>query len=104
MAKCMQVIDAYIKLLKAQEGLKKWPWGTIYLEPACLVAIMKQDVEKDETIEANYPNRGTSQCPGLVQRVLAYLKHDMVAIFLNDLLIFHYQFFYAWQNVYCLIW
>ena len=53
---------------------------------------MKQDVEKDETIEANYPNRGTSQHFGLVQRVLAYLKHDMVAIFLNDLLVFHYQF------------
>lgn len=54
---------------------------------------MKRDGEKDETIEANYPNRGTSQRPGLVQRVLAYLKHDMVAIFLNDLLVFHYQFF-----------
>jgi len=51
---------------------------------------MKRNEEKDETIEANYPNRGTSQHPGLVQRVLAYLKHDMVAIFLNDLLIFHY--------------
>ena len=89
----MQVIDAYIKLLKAQEGLKKRPGGTVYLETACLVAIMKRDGEKDETIEANYPNRGTSQRPGLVQRVLAYFKHDMVAIFLNDLLLFHYQFF-----------
>ena len=83
----------YIKLLKAQEGLKKRPGGTVYPETTCLVAIMKRDGEKDETIEANYPNRGTSQCPGLVQRVLAYLKHDMVAIFLNDLLVFHYQFF-----------
>ena len=81
MAKCMQVIDAYIKLLKAQEGLKKRPGGTVYLETACLVAIMKRDGEKDETIEANYPNRGTSQRPGLVQRVLAYLKHDVVVIF-----------------------
>ena len=54
---------------------------------------MKRDGEKDETIEANYPNRGTLQRPGLVQRVLAYLKHDVVAIFLNDLLAFHYQFF-----------
>jgi len=60
MAKCMQVIDAYITLLKAQEGLKKRPGGTIYLETTCLVAIMKQNGEKDETIEANYPNRGTS--------------------------------------------
>ena len=93
MAKCMQVIDAYIKLLKAQEGLKKRPGGTVYLETACLVAIMKWDGEKDETIEANYPNSGTLQRPGLVQRVLVYLKHDMVAIFLNDLLVFHYQFF-----------
>jgi len=42
---------------------------------------MKRDGEKDETIEANYPNRGTSQRPGLVQRVLAYLKHDVVVIF-----------------------
>ena len=82
------VIDVYIKLLKAQEGLKKRPGET-----ASLVAIMKRDGKKDEPIEANYPNRGTSQRPGLVQRVLAYLKHDMVAIFLNDLLIFHYQFF-----------
>ena len=89
----MQVIDAYIKVLKALEGLKKKPWGTIYLETACLVAIMKWDGEKDETIEANYPNSGTLQRPGLVQRVLVYLKHDMVAIFLNDLLVFHYQFF-----------
>ena len=54
---------------------------------------MKWDGEKDETIEANYHNCGTSQRPGLVQRVLAYLKHDMVVIFLNDLLVFHYQFF-----------
>ena len=77
----MQVINAYIKLLNAQEGLKKRPGGTVYLENACLVTIMKRDGEKDETIEANYPNRGTSQRPGLVQRVLAYLKHDMVAIF-----------------------
>ena len=92
MVKCMQIIDAYIKVLKALEGLKKRPGGTIYLETACLVAIMKWDGEKDETIEANYPNHGTSQCPGLVQRVLAYLKHDMVAISLNDLLVFHYQF------------
>ena len=81
MAKCMQVIDAYIKLLKAQEGLKKRPGGIVYLETACLVAIIKRDGEKDETIEANYPNRGTSQRPGLVQRVLAYLKHDMEVIF-----------------------
>ena len=81
MAKCMQVIDAYIKVLKALEGLKKKPWGTIYLETACLVAIMKQDGEKDKTIKAKYHNRGTSQRPGLVQRVLAYLKHNMVAIF-----------------------
>jgi len=93
MAKCMHVIDAYIKVLKALEGLKKRPGGTVYLETACLVTIMKRDEEKDETIETNYPNRGTSQRPGLVQRVLAYLKHDMVAIFLNDLLVFHYQFF-----------
>ena len=42
---------------------------------------MKRDGEKDETIEANYPNHGISQRPGLVQRVLAYLKHDMVAFF-----------------------
>ena len=89
----MQVIDAYIDLLKAQEGLKKRPGRTIYLETACLAAIMERDGEKDKTIEANYPNCGTSQRPGLVQRVLAYLKHDMVAIFLNDLLVFHYQFF-----------
>ena len=89
----MQVIDAYIKLLKAQEGLKKRLGGTVYLETAWLVTIMKRDGENDETIEANYPNRGTSQRPGLVQRVLAYLKHDMVAIFLNNLLVFHYQFF-----------
>ena len=60
MAKCMQVIDAYIKVLKALEGLKKRPGGTIYLETTCLVAIMKWDGEKDETIEANYPNRATS--------------------------------------------
>ena len=91
LAQCMQIIDAYIKLLKVHESLIKRPGGTVYLETACLVAIMKRDGEKDETIEANYPNRGTSQCPGLVQRVLAYLKHDMVAIF------------YAGQNVYCLI-
>ena len=37
------VIDAYIKLLKAQEGLKKRPGGTVYLETACLVAIIKWD-------------------------------------------------------------
>ena len=87
------IIDAYIKLLKAQEGLKKRPGGTVYLESACITAIMKRNWEKDETIESNYPNYGTSQRPSLVQRVLAYLKHDMVAIFLNHLLVFHYQFF-----------
>ena len=42
---------------------------------------MKWDGEKDETIEANYPNRGTSQHPGLGQRMLAYLDQGMVAIF-----------------------
>ncbi|CAD6223963.1 unnamed protein product [Miscanthus lutarioriparius] len=83
MAKYMHVIDAYIKMLKAQEGLKKRPRGTVYLETACLVAIMKRNKEKDETIEANYPNRGTSQRPGLVQRVLGYLKNDMVFIPIN---------------------
>ena len=62
----MQVIDAYIKLLKVQEGLKKSPGGTVYLETTCLVAIMKRDGEKDKTIEANYPNRGTSQRSSLV--------------------------------------
>ena len=54
---------------------------------------MKRDGEKDKTIEANYPNCGTSQRPDLVQRVLAYLKQDIVANFLNDLLVFHYQIF-----------
>ena len=98
----MQVIDAYIKLLKAQEGLKKRPVGTVYLENACLVAIMKWDGEKDETIEANYPNRGTSQRPGLVQRVLAYLKHDMVASFKRSIDL-SLSIFYVRQNVYCLI-
>ena len=44
------VIDAYIKLLKAQEDLKKRLGGTVYLETVCLVAIMKRDGEKDETI------------------------------------------------------
>ncbi|XP_066374655.1 putative ubiquitin-like-specific protease 1B [Miscanthus floridulus] len=44
---------------------------------------MKRDGEKDETIEANYPNRDTSQRSGLVQRVLAYLKHDMVFLSIN---------------------
>ncbi|XP_066399297.1 ubiquitin-like-specific protease 1A [Miscanthus floridulus] len=78
-----EVIDAYITLLKAQEGLKKRLGGAVYLETACLVAIMKLDGEKDETIEANYLNRGTSQRPGLVQRVLAYLKHDMVFLPIN---------------------
>ena len=76
--------------------MKKRLGGTVYLETACLVAIMKWDGEKDETIEANYLNRDTSHHPGLVQRVLAYLKHDMVAIFLND----YWSFiiiFYAWH-------
>ena len=86
----MQIIDAYIKLLKAHEGLIKRPGGTFYLESACITATMKRDGEKDETIEANYPNRGTSQRPSLVQRVLAYLDHDMVAIFLNDVLFLDY--------------
>jgi len=48
------------------------------------------DGENDETIEANYPNRGTSQRPRLGRRVLAYLDHDMVAIFLNDVLFLDY--------------
>jgi hypothetical protein len=75
----MQIIDAYIK--KAQQGLIKRPEGTIYLESACITTLIKRDGEKDETIEANYPNRGTSQLPGLGRRVLAYLDHDKVAIF-----------------------
>ena len=35
---------------------------------------MKWDGEKDETIEANYPNRGTYRRPSLGRRVLAYLE------------------------------
>ena len=65
------------------------------MKTVCLAAIMKRNGEKDETIESNYPNYGTSQRPSLVQRVLAYLNHDMVIIFLNDLLVFYYQFFMA---------
>ena len=61
--------------------MRKRLGGTVYLESACITAFMKWDGEKDETIEANYPNRATSQCASLVQRVLAYFKHDMVAIF-----------------------
>ena len=53
---------------------------------------MKRDGEKNEIIEANYPNRGTSQHPGLCWKVLAYLDHDMVAIFLNDILFFIIKF------------
>jgi hypothetical protein len=87
----MQVIDAYITLLKAQEGLKKRQGGTVYLETACLTAVMKWDGEKKESIVDHYPKRGTSQRPGLVQRVLTYLDHDMVSIILNHLLVFHYQ-------------
>jgi hypothetical protein len=54
----MQIIDAYIKI--AQDGLIKRPGGTLYLESVCITALIKRDGEKDETIEVNYPNRGTS--------------------------------------------
>ena len=37
----MQVIDAYVNLMKAQDGLKKRQGGTVYLETACLTACMK---------------------------------------------------------------
>ena len=36
----MQIIDAYIKLLKAQEGLIKRPGGMVYLESVCITALI----------------------------------------------------------------
>jgi hypothetical protein len=64
----MQIIDAYIKLLKVHESLIKRSRGTIYPESAYITATMKWDGEKDETMEADYRNCGTSQC--LVYRMV----------------------------------
>jgi hypothetical protein len=71
----MQVIDAYVNLLKAQDGLKNRQGGTVYLETAC----MKRVGENNETMDDIYPKRGHR--PALVQRVQTYLEHDMVVIF-----------------------
>ena len=55
------------------------PGGKVYFVPAVLTGVMKWDGEKKETFEADYC--GTDQRPVLTNRVLSYLKHDMVTIF-----------------------
>jgi len=78
MPQCLQAIDAYVNLLKAEDGLKKRQGGTVYLETACLTACMKRVGENNETMDDIYPKRGHR--PALVQRVQTYLDHDMVLI------------------------
>jgi hypothetical protein len=60
----MQIIDAYIKLLKVHESLIKRPGGTIYLESACITATMKRDGEKMRPLKPITVALRSVQCTG----------------------------------------
>lgn len=75
MYSCMQVIDAYINLLKAQEGLKTRTGGTVFLEQATITAFIKVQGQDNTSIEANCSN---SKLHWVTRRALDYLDYDMV--------------------------
>lgn len=82
----LQVINAYIHLLRTQDNMINRPGGTCYLENTSMTVLMKGDGEEKrnmEDMEDHYPSRGHSQVPRLAERVLSYMQHDMVTTIFN---------------------
>ncbi|WVZ83862.1 hypothetical protein U9M48_030958 [Paspalum notatum var. saurae] len=71
-----EVINSYLTLLMAQEHLKQRPGGTVLIEPTFTAEMFKLDAQTVDDNEKHVK-------PGVEQRVLSYISHDMVFIPIN---------------------
>jgi hypothetical protein len=74
----MQVINAYIHLLRTQGNMLSRKGGRCYLENTSLSQLIKADGEENHCMEKRYPPNDATGVPRMTNRLLAYLDHDMV--------------------------
>ncbi|KAL6905328.1 hypothetical protein ACP4OV_002929 [Aristida adscensionis] len=74
----VQVIDAYIALIRVQEHLKHKTGGSAYLETACISQVLKRDGSKKVKMVNMYPRRDEREIQFLKKRICNYLNHDIV--------------------------
>jgi hypothetical protein len=74
----MQVINAYIHLLRTQGNMLSRQGGRCYLENTNLSQLIKADGEENHCMEERYPPKDGIGVPHMANRVLSYLDHEMV--------------------------
>jgi hypothetical protein len=90
----VQVINAYITLLRAQDHLKLRACGEVLLENSLISSILKRDGDHKIKMEDLYPTYDENGIRTIEKRVLTYLDHDMVKINL------YYDLHCCIQNIY----
>ena len=88
----VQVINAYITLLRAQDHLKLRACGKVLLENSLISSILKRDGDDKIKMEDLYPMHDENGISTIEQRVLSYLDHDMVKINLYYDLLLHTKY------------
>jgi hypothetical protein len=76
----VQVINAYITLLRAQDHLKLRACGKVLLKNSLISSILKRDGDDKIKMEDLYPTHDCNGVRTIEKRVLSYLDHDMVKI------------------------
>jgi hypothetical protein len=85
----VQVINAYMTLLRAQHHLKLRACGKVLLENSMISSILKRDGDDKIKMKDLYPTHDENGISTIEPRVLSYLDHDMVKINLYfDLLLY----------------
>jgi len=90
----VQVINAYITLLRAQDHLKLRACGKVLLKNSLISSILKRDGDDKIKIVDLYPTHDKNEIRTIEKRVLSYLDHDMVKINL------YYDLFTAIYKIY----
>jgi len=78
-----EVISAYVFLMRTQEHMLKRSGGSAYLEDPLVSVFLKRDGDEEQTMENHYPNYEKREKTSLDERVLTYLKREMVSIPIN---------------------
>ena len=73
--------------MKAQEHLKQWPGGTVHIENTFISKMFQRDADDDKKFDDIYPVDDPYDRPAIEQRVLLYLRHDMVNINLQSMIL-----------------
>ena len=97
-----QVISAYVFLMRTQEHMLKRSGGSTYLEDPLASVFLKRDGDEEQTMENHYPNYEKREKTSLDERVLTYLKREMVPFYLYQHYLINFQIVSTNCNLLCI--